>query len=202
MLYWYLSFPFVSALIGWFTNYIAVKMLFHPRLEKRILFVRVQGVFPKRQNVLSERLGRVVAKELFSTDTIKSKLDTEEVRAELKTAILKEVELYLEDVRKSNKLIAMVAGDGVMQNIKTKIGDRLDESMPKLMNQMVGRIDSLNVEQIVAERVNKFSHDRLEQLLMAVMDQEFKFITRLGGVLGFIIGVIQAVASVLMAGGI
>jgi uncharacterized membrane protein YheB (UPF0754 family) len=198
MLYWYLTFPFVSALIGWFTNYLAVKMLFHPRLEKRILFMRIQGVFPKRQRVLGERLGRVVAKELLDMEVIREKIDNDEVRGKLKTAIITEIEQYLEEFRQSNKLVAMFAGEGMMQNIKDKIAVKLDDMIPKLTNQFAGKLEEIDVEGIVAERVNQFSHERLELLLKAVMDKELVFITRLGGVLGFLIGLLQAGASYLI----
>jgi uncharacterized membrane protein YheB (UPF0754 family) len=199
MLYWYLSFPFISALIGWFTNWVAVKMLFYPRMERRIMFMRIQGVFPKRKKVLGERLGKIVAKELFSKEVIKEKIDNEDVRAQLKGAILKEVENYLEEMRKSNKLLAMVAGEGVVQNIKGKVGEKLDELIPKLMGQFANRIDEqLHIEQIVADRVDKFSHERLEQVLNAVMDQELKFITQLGGWLGFVVGLVQTLITLLI----
>ena len=62
--------PFIGALIGWLTNYIAIKMLFHPREEKRILGVRLQGVFPRRQQALAKKVGEVVATELVSGEDI------------------------------------------------------------------------------------------------------------------------------------
>ena len=58
--------PLIAALIGWMTNYIAVKMLFHPKEPKKIVGITFHGVFPKRQNVLAEKLGQLVADELFS----------------------------------------------------------------------------------------------------------------------------------------
>ena len=64
------SLPLVGALIGWFTNYLAVKMLFHPRDEKKILFLRIQGVFPKRQQALAHKVGMLVSSELISTGEI------------------------------------------------------------------------------------------------------------------------------------
>lgn len=198
MLYWYLTFPIISAVIGWFTNYLAVKMLFHPRLEKRFLFIKVQGVFPKRQAVLGERLGRVVAKELLDLEVLKEKIDNDDVRTKLKNAILVEIEDYFEEVKKGNKLVAMFAGENMMQSIRKSVSEKLDAVIPKLTNQFAEKIEDIDVEAIVAERVNNFSHERLEKLLKAVMDSELAFITRLGGVLGFIIGIIQAVASILI----
>ncbi len=198
MIYWYITFPFISALIGWFTNYIAVKMLFHPRMERQFLFVKVQGVFPKRQAVLGERLGRVVAKELLDMEVIKEQVDNEQVRSKLKDAILIEIEQYLEEFRQGNKLVAMFAGEGMMENIKNKVAEKLDTMIPKLTAQFSQKIEDIDIELIVAQKVNEFSHERLERLLKAVMDKELVFITRLGGLLGFLIGIIQATASILI----
>ena len=55
--------PFISAFIGWFTNWIAIKMLFHPREPKRFLFMTIQGIFPKRQQQFAQKLGATVANE-------------------------------------------------------------------------------------------------------------------------------------------
>ena len=62
----YIAAPIVCAFIGWLTNYIAVKMLFYPKKPIRILGVRFQGVFPKRQQALAHNIGEMVQNELIS----------------------------------------------------------------------------------------------------------------------------------------
>jgi len=44
--------PFIAAIIGWVTNYLAIKMLFHPREKINLIFFSLQGIFPKRQKGL------------------------------------------------------------------------------------------------------------------------------------------------------
>ena len=58
--------PFISAFIGWFTNWIAIKMLFHPKEPKKIFGITFHGIFPKRQVQFAEKLGVMVSKELIS----------------------------------------------------------------------------------------------------------------------------------------
>ena len=67
--------PLIAALIGWATNYLAIKMLFHPREPKKILGLSIQGVFPKRQNQIAEKLGTLVANELFSMKDIGQRIE-------------------------------------------------------------------------------------------------------------------------------
>ena len=51
--------PIIAALIGWATNFVAIKMLFHPQDPKKILGITFQGVFLKTK-AIAERLGELV----------------------------------------------------------------------------------------------------------------------------------------------
>ncbi|GBL35044.1 UPF0754 membrane protein SH1116 [Filimonas sp.] len=73
--------PFISAFIGWFTNWIAIKMLFHPKEEKNILGLKIQGIFPKRQQQFAEKLGQLVSRELISFSDIANKINNPETIA-------------------------------------------------------------------------------------------------------------------------
>ena len=66
--------PFIGAITGWVTNWVAVKMLFHPKEPKNFGLFKVQGVFPKRQKLMAEKLGHIVAAELFSIDDVVEKM--------------------------------------------------------------------------------------------------------------------------------
>lgn len=70
----YILLPLIAGLIGWFTNYIAVLMLFRPRNPVKFLGLSFQGIFPKRQKYLAEQLGNLVADELLSSGDIKERL--------------------------------------------------------------------------------------------------------------------------------
>ena len=60
---------------------------------------------------------------------------------------------------------------------------------------MASLSDQLNLEQIVMEKVSRFSSDKLEQILLAIMSKEFRFVEILGGILGFMIGILQVLLT-------
>lgn len=69
----YLAGPLTGAVIGYFTNYIAVKMLFHPHTEKRIFGKRLPftpGVIPKNKPRLAHAIGEAVANVLLTKQDI------------------------------------------------------------------------------------------------------------------------------------
>ena len=192
--------PFISAAIGWFTNYVAIKMLFHPRQEKDLLIVKIQGIFPKRKSMLAERLGRVVARDLLSIDMLTEKIDTEANREYIRKAILTELEDYITNRFKTgNPLLSMFANDKMLSQIMEKVQDMLDDVIPKLMGQLAGKLEEINIEKLVYDRVMNFSDDKFENLLMSVIKKELTSIEVAGAVLGFFIGIIQ-VALVMVTG--
>ncbi|ASZ12063.1 DUF445 family protein [Chitinophaga pendula] len=185
--------PFISAFIGWFTNWIAIKMLFHPKLPVKIGPFVLQGIFPKRQRQFAEKLGKLVADELLSFEDIRVKLtDPEKVKN-----IIPMVEEHLDHFLR-NKLpqampvLAMFIGDSTINQIKTVLVAELDSLFPKMIDQYLQNTQSeLDLERIVTEKVSNFSSDKLEQILQGIMSKEFRFVEIIGGVLGFVIGLIQ-----------
>ena len=185
--------PFIAALTGWITNYIAVKMLFHPREKKKILFLEVQGIFPKRQKSLAEKLGKVVADELFSFEDVKGALKDPKNLEGVHHIIDEKLDDFLENrMIESMPMLYVFMSDEMRIKIKATLQDELQLMLPSLIDRFAGRIEEqIDVEKTVYEKVVNFSTDKLEGILYSIMSKEFRFIEILGGVLGFIIGLIQ-----------
>lgn len=184
--------PFISAAIGWFTNYLAIKMLFHPKEPKQILGFTLQGVFPKRKGHLAQRMGKIVANDLFSMEVIKGKLDNPDTREQIKIAIVNELDDYLRNkFPQQNPMIAMFMSGKLVEQIKEKIADQLDEMVPRVTGKVAAKLDEIDVEQLVTKKVANFSNEKLEEMIMSVIHKELQFVEISGGILGFLIGLMQ-----------
>lgn len=185
--------PIISAFIGWFTNYIAIKMLFHPKKPVNILGFKVQGIFPKRQQQFAQKLGVLVATELIHFDEIAGQLkDPEQLKA-LNPVIEKHIDDFLK-IRLKEKLpvISMFVGDNTLGKIKEGIMEEIESLLPELITRYTDSLSQkINVEKMVTEKVTGFSSDKLEEILNAIMKKEFRFVEIIGGVLGFLIGLLQ-----------
>ena len=65
--------PLIGAIIGYITNYIAIKMLFRPLVPKYVLGVRVPftpGIIPRRKAQLADALGKAVFAKFFNWDDL------------------------------------------------------------------------------------------------------------------------------------
>tara|TARA_Y100001933_G_scaffold178416_1_gene176918 strand:- start:2043 stop:2639 length:597 start_codon:yes stop_codon:yes gene_type:complete len=191
---WYYLFPLIGALTGWVTNWVAVKMLFHPKEPKNFLLFKVQGVFPKRQKAMAEKLGHIVASELFSIDDVVEKmksLDNSEVFGFVEQKIDDFINAKLPS---SMPMLAMFLNDDLKNKIKTTLLQEISQVIPGVIDSYAKKLkNEIDVKAIVYEKVVNFSSDKLEDILYSIMKKEFKFIELLGGILGFIIGLIQLV---------
>ena len=191
--------PFISAFIGWFTNWIAIKMLFHPRLEKNIFGFKLQGIFPKRQAQFAEKLGQLVSKELISFDDIASKINSPQTLEKLLPTIELHVNNYIDvKLKEEIPLLSMFITGNTLDNIKKGIVKEFEVLFPTLVGNMTNNISNeVNIEKIVTEKVQAFSSDKLEEILMAIMSKEFKFVEIIGAVLGFLIGLLQVLLTLI-----
>ena len=71
--------------------------------------------------------------------------------------------------------------DGLYQSIQKMASDMLAAEVP-------GLVASLNLKQIVKEKVDSLDLMRLERLLLSIMEEQFKYINLFGAILGFLIG--------------
>jgi len=191
--------PFISAFIGWFTNWIAIKMLFHPKEPKRILGITFHGIFPKRQQQFAKKLGVVVATELLHFDEIAVRIKDPAALGDLAPFIETHIDEFLQ-VKLKEKLpvISMFVGEGTLGKIKEGLMEEINVLLPQLIDQFTNKLStSIDIEKIVTDKVAHFSSDKLEEILVSIMNKEFRFVEIIGGVLGFIIGLLQVLLTVL-----
>ncbi len=200
MNYWLLIIiPLISAFIGWVTNWVAIKMLFHPREPKKILGITFHGIFPKRQQQFAEKLGKLVSAEFLSFNDIEEKISNPENLKKIMPMIENHVDDFLRN-RLSNEMpvISMFIGDKTIGKLKEAFMKEIELLFPPVMKQYALNLkDELDLEHIVIKKVAAFSSDKLEEVLYQIMSKEFRFVEIIGAVIGFIIGLVQVIITQL-----
>ena len=134
--------PLIGAVIGLFTNWIAVKMLFRPRKALYIGKMHVPftpGVIPRRQGALAKALGRMVSESLVRKEDLKASLCSDAVSHTVARSIM------------SLPSIASV-GDQVLGE---KYEVYRDKTMELLSDKIIGGILSMDLGEIIAREANE-----------------------------------------------
>jgi uncharacterized membrane protein YheB (UPF0754 family) len=189
----------LSTFTGWVTTWIAIKMLFHPRKPIKILGYTLQGIFPKNQRLIAEKLGQVVGKELLSFDEIEQKVTNPENLQKLKPAIEEHIDNFLNNkLKEVFPMLSMFIGEKTTTQLKAAFLLELETLFPILMKTYMNKLqDDLDLEKIVTEKVASFSSEKLEDILNQITKNEFKFLEFIGGFFGLLIGLVQILIAIL-----
>lgn len=188
----YLLPPVICALIGWLTNNLAVKMLFRPQIPVSFGLFTVQGVFPKRQQALAKRLGTLVENELLCGEDLLSLLDDQQFTAHCRDAINTAVTRFVnERLASVHPMAGAFLGGELGDRVQEMLTEELETFIPTLTNGARCQLENISVGSMVEERVASLSLDKLESMLLSLMQREFRFIELTGAVLGFAIGIGQ-----------
>ena len=190
----------LSTFTGWVTTWIAIKMLFHPRKPINILGIKIQGIFPKNQQQIAQKLGQVVSKELLSFSEIEEKITSPDNLQKLKPEIEAHIDNFLRNKLKDIfPMLSMFIGEKTITQLKDAFLIELESLFPVLMKTYLNKIQhDLDLEKIVTEKVAGFSTEKLEDILDQITKKEFKFLEVIGAVFGFAIGLIQVLMAILL----
>jgi uncharacterized membrane protein YheB (UPF0754 family) len=188
-----IAIPLISGSIGWFTNYIAIKMLFYPRVKKSFFFFQLHGVFPKRQGEIANKLGDLFAEELGVQSKIESQLQDVLNDTNMSESIKNKVNsLALDFIKQEVPFMAPMVPPELIENLSGVVAVQLEthlkEELKKGGRDLSNKID---VRSMVREQIQALEVESLEGMLQNLLKKEFRFIELSGAVLGFVIGCIQ-----------
>ncbi len=186
-------FPLIGALIGWLTNWLAVRLLFRPYRPVHIPLVGYcfQGMLPRYRFELARNVGDLIEKELVQADSLLEFLCSVEMTAEM----VQSIELAIR-VRVMDRLPRW-APVSVKKIVADALAEQVQKQIPVLIGELTGRLDhrlkeEFKLAQVVESRLNEFSLERLEKIILSIVSRELRHIEFLGGAIGFIIGLVQA----------
>ncbi|MGI6065537.1 MAG: DUF445 domain-containing protein [Bacillota bacterium] len=194
MLFQLVTIPVVGALIGWVTNILAIKLIFRPYdpVVVPIFKYKIQGLIPKRRSEIAASVGKVVGTELLPLDDVVSRLNQAGLQKKMIEAIVRAV------TERMNERIPPLVPSPIKKMIVTLAADTLHREAPPLMRKMVLELpakikEDVDFAKMVEDKINSFDLRQLERIILDVAASELRHIEVLGAILGFLIGLVQAV---------
>lgn len=184
--------PFITAAIGWFTNWVAIQMLFHPRQPIRVFFWHWQGLIPRRQTQLAAESAEIIEREILQQHMILHEIKKIELGPYLKKTAHTLVWDRIGPQLRAIPLLGSFINDGILAKFEVIACAEIKHEAGPLIEKVATQFEaSVNLKEMIEENIAAFDLDRLEAIVNAVAKREFRTIERLGAVLGFIIGCVQ-----------
>lgn len=171
----YILTPVMGTIIGFGTNYIAVKMLFYPKHEIKLwghTLPFTPGAIPKGKPRLAKAIGNVVGSTLVTKDDIKSRLMSESTQ---KSVTDKISELMSVEIKQGVMSLAKLDEDAY-EAAKAKMSDII-------CGQILDSLDSIGVSEIIADECGRVVKEKTNgtMLKMFLTDELIASITKLIG---------------------
>lgn len=192
-LYLLLTVPSVSALIGWLTNWQAVKMIFWPEQRVGWGLLSWQGIVFHHSDKFATNLGRVARQNLLSGQEVVARLDPAAIEALMRAPLDSRLPAL---VATAAEQLAPGAWERLPEPVRAMVlaqaGSRVRAISGELVAELATAVAAeLDIEQLVREQLSGANVRRLARLTREIGHKEFRFIEWSGGVFGWIIGLAQ-----------
>jgi len=189
----FIALPVMGALIGWFTNLLAIRMIFHPRKPVRLPFAPVvlQGVLPRRRHELARTVALAIEENLVSAGELMETIDFSRLRKEVIEVVGKHVDGRLQE------LVPGILPDKLRTYLSTRVSEVVARETKIVLDDLEKHVrdnlkEEIHLAELVRHKLESFDLKELESLVMRIAGTELRHIEILGGVLGLVIGLVQA----------
>ena len=190
----YLSIPITSGLVGWFTNYLALKMTFYPIEFIGIRPIGWQGIIPSKTKKMAEKSVDLLTAKLLRMEEQFAKIDPHKVAEEMRSSLM-EISIKLTDEVMDAQIPDL--WHKTPKTIRQSVYEAAEEILPEVVEEMMVDIKMHINELLDLKRlsVNILMKDKtlVNEIFLKCGRKEFKFIERSGFYFGFLFGFSQMI---------
>jgi uncharacterized membrane protein YheB (UPF0754 family) len=181
--------PIFGAAIGWFTDWLAIKLVFFPRERRRILGIfPLQGVFQRRRDEVAKQYATVVARDVMTVPNLVDAILTGPGAARLQEMIRETVEQAIDE----GAGLARPLLGARFTTLKKTAADRAIRYLPTTMLTAERyATEALDIRDTIATKMRRLTRIEYEGLLRPAFRQDEWKLIAVGAAIGGLIGELQ-----------
>ncbi|HUH04475.1 MAG TPA: DUF445 family protein [Kofleriaceae bacterium] len=192
----FVTVPLITALIGWITNWAAVKMIFYPQKFRGIGPIGWQGILPRNATGFALDVAQTLTEKLVSPRELAKRLDPAEMEKLLEDSLESESD---EIVRDAAERLQRGAWDQLPAPTRAMIVGQVRQETKQVARDIFDRLQGisdelLDLRALVVSELSGRNTGKLVRLFQEIGARELRFIEYYGGVFGFFIGLGQVAA--------
>jgi uncharacterized membrane protein YheB (UPF0754 family) len=195
----YAIIPIIAALIGWITNYIAIKMIFRPRKAVRILGFEIMGLIPRRRADMARKIGETIERELISHRDIQEMANSPAFHEKISQVLRGKIDEFIDTNLGSNPIVGMFLSAAISSGIRDALVKEIEKLLPDAIDLLFSGLEAnFDFKELIRKKIEGFDMAKLEAIVYAIASRELKSIEMYGGVLGFLVGLFQVGILVIL----
>src|SRR5437588_1532518 len=190
--FWWLL-PILGVLIGWFTNWVALWMIYEPSEWERVGPIRWKGLFIRRQPEVSDVYATIVADDILTVSEFGKELlhgpQSDRTRALIESSLEPAIDRALGQLQPA---VRVAVGHREYQEIRHAFAtEPIDSLLDPLTDPQFSQTQSATMRKLIAERTREMDPaDFGEMLRTATREDEWLLLAH-GAVLGLIGGLVH-----------
>ena len=186
--------PVFGFATGFFSDYIALNMLFLPRTPKRFLGIfPIHGVLHQRREQITRDYAKIMASDLFAPSVLFEVLLEGPSSDHLFAAMQREVSKAIDSqIGPATPIVRLVLGTKRYQAAKANIFDAVQARLPETMLRAQDYTRrTLDVENTIADKMGQLSTAEFEGIMRPIFKDDEWLMVTVGAVLGGLVGELQ-----------
>lgn len=192
----YLSIPVIAALIGWTTNWLAIKMTFFPlEFVGKPPLLGWQGIIPSKARKMAAISVDATISKIGTVREIFQQIDPRVLATHIVHSVDPRIEEYVDEMMLREH---PTFWENLPASARKMVYDRVRKSTPQLVDNLIDDIsdnveDLLDIKSMVIERLAA-DKQLLNRIFLECGEVEFRFIVNSGFYFGFLFGLVQMAA--------
>lgn len=189
----YLSIPVIAALIGWITNWLAIKMTFLPlEFVGKPPLLGWQGIIPSKARKMAAISVDATISKIGTVREIFEQIDPKLLATHIVHSVEPRIEEYVDEMMLREY---PTFWENLPASARKMVYDRVRKSTPQLVDNLVDDIsnnieDLLDIKGMVIDRLS-VDKQLLNRIFLECGEAEFRFIVNSGLYFGFLFGLVQ-----------
>jgi uncharacterized membrane protein YheB (UPF0754 family) len=186
--------PVAGIIVGYATNWLALKMIFEPRHPKKYFGITFQGMFLKRQKEVSAEYAKIIAAKVLNSENLWEHMLNESDGDRMFKLIEEHVEEGVENATKglAEPIARMLVGTERYMSTKQLIIKEIVVQLPAKLRNLYGLTDkAFDIENTMRERMQAMNPDDFVGVLRPAFEEEELKLILVGAVLGGLAGLAQ-----------
>ncbi|MEV7037305.1 DUF445 domain-containing protein [Amycolatopsis sp. NPDC051061] len=179
--------PLFGLFTGWFTDWLALRMIFYPIEPRRYFGVQWQGLFLKRRAEVAEAYGSLIAQEIITPHNVIEAILHGPLSDRVLALIQRQLDRELGSV--ARPLLVFAVGSRKYQDVKLSIAEQIMNRLPETMRYIEDyATDAMDIRNVLVSKMKELSPHEFERLLRPAFEQDEWILIATGAVLGFAVG--------------
>lgn len=184
--------PVFGALVGWFTDWLAIKLVFFPRERRKVLgLIPLQGVFQRRRDEVAKQYATIVARDVMTVPNLVAAVLNGPGAPRLRAMIRTTVEQAIDE---QAGLARPLLGPARFSSLKKAAADQAVRYLPTTMLTAERyATEALDIRDTIATKMRRLTRTEYEGLLRPAFRQDEWKLIAVGAAIGAVIGELQVV---------